>query len=44
MTEAADRVVDYAFGELGWPFLWLGNAKSNIEAEDWKKRSEERTS
>ena len=77
MTEAADRVVDYAFEELGWPFLWLGNAKSNIacarvkehqgavlidevpfvfvggqeprqvwllEAEAWKKRSEERTS
>jgi ribosomal-protein-alanine N-acetyltransferase len=30
MTEAADRVVDYAFSDLGWPFLWLGNAKSNI--------------
>ena len=23
MTEAADRVTDYAFRELGWPCLWL---------------------
>jgi RimJ/RimL family protein N-acetyltransferase len=30
MTEAANRVVDYAFDELAWPFLWLGNAKSNV--------------
>jgi RimJ/RimL family protein N-acetyltransferase len=38
MTEAADRVVDYAFGELGWPFLWLGNAKSNIASARVKQR------
>jgi ribosomal-protein-alanine N-acetyltransferase len=29
MTEAADRVTDYAFRELGWPHLWLSNAQDN---------------
>ena len=29
MTEAADRVTDYAFRDLGWPHLWLGNAEAN---------------
>ena len=29
MTEAADRVTDYAFRELGWPCLWLSNAQDN---------------
>lgn len=29
MTEAADRVTDYAFDELGWPHLWLSNAEPN---------------
>jgi [ribosomal protein S5]-alanine N-acetyltransferase len=29
MTEAADRVTDYAFRELGWPHLWVGNAEAN---------------
>lgn len=29
MTEAADRVTDYAFRELGWPHLWLSNALDN---------------
>jgi RimJ/RimL family protein N-acetyltransferase len=29
MTEAADRVTDYAFRELGWPHLWLSNAEPN---------------
>jgi RimJ/RimL family protein N-acetyltransferase len=38
MTEAADRVVDYAFNDLGWPFLWLGNAKSNIASARVKQR------
>ncbi len=38
MTEAADRVVDYAFGELGWPFLWVGNAKPNIASAKIKER------
>lgn len=38
MTEAADRVVQYAFDELGWPFLWLGNAKSNVPSARVKAR------
>ena len=29
VTEAADRVTDYAFRELGWPYLWVGNAEAN---------------
>ena len=29
MTEAADRVTDYAFRDLGWPLLWLSNAEPN---------------
>jgi [ribosomal protein S5]-alanine N-acetyltransferase len=29
MTEAADRVTDYAFRELGWPHLWVSNAEPN---------------
>lgn len=38
MTEAADRVVDYAFYELGWPFLLLGNAKSHAASTRIKER------
>ncbi|HEY5106691.1 MAG TPA: GNAT family N-acetyltransferase [Caulobacteraceae bacterium] len=38
MTEAADAVTDYAFRELGWPFLWLGNAKANIRSARVKER------
>jgi RimJ/RimL family protein N-acetyltransferase len=38
ITEAADRVVDYAFSELGWPFLWLGNAKANQASARVKQR------
>lgn len=38
MTQAADRVVDYAFDELGWPFLWLGNAKANVASARVKER------
>jgi RimJ/RimL family protein N-acetyltransferase len=38
MTEAADAVVDYAFGTLGWPFLWLGNAKANVRSARVKER------
>lgn len=38
MTEAADRVVEYAFDALGWPFLWLGNAKSNVASARVKQR------
>jgi RimJ/RimL family protein N-acetyltransferase len=29
MTEAANRVTDYAFGELRWPHLWVSNAEPN---------------
>jgi len=29
MTEAAERVTAYAFENLGWPQLWLSNAKIN---------------
>jgi len=29
MTEAADRVTDYAFRDLDWPFLWVSNAEPN---------------
>jgi len=29
MTEAAERVTEYAFRELGWPHLWLSNAGAN---------------
>ena len=29
MTEAAERVTEYAFRELGWPCLWLSNAEDN---------------
>lgn len=29
MSEAADRVTDYALRELGWPHLWLSNAQDN---------------
>jgi len=38
MTEAADAVVDYAFEALGWPFLWLGNAKTNVRSARVKER------
>lgn len=29
MTEAANRVTDYAFQDLGWSHLWVSNAESN---------------
>jgi len=29
MTEAAQRVTEFAFRDLGWPHLWLGNAEKN---------------
>jgi RimJ/RimL family protein N-acetyltransferase len=28
-TEAANRVTDYAFRDLGWPHLWVTNAEAN---------------
>ncbi len=38
MTEAADRVTEYAFLELGWPQLWLTNAASNAPSHRVKER------
>lgn len=38
ITEAADRVTDYAFAELGWPHLWLTNAQANIASRRVKER------
>jgi [ribosomal protein S5]-alanine N-acetyltransferase len=29
MTEAAERVTEFAFLVLGWPHLWLSNAEAN---------------
>lgn len=29
MTEAAERVTEFAFVDLGWPHLWLSNAEAN---------------
>lgn len=29
MTEAAERVTEFAFRDLGWPHLWLSNAEAN---------------
>ena len=29
MTEAAGRVTEFAFIDLGWPHLWLSNAEAN---------------
>lgn len=38
MTEAADRVTDYAFRELGWPCLWLTNAQDNHASRRIKEK------
>jgi len=38
MTEAADRVVDYALIELGWPHLWLTNAEVNAASHRIKQK------
>ena len=38
MTEAAQRVTQYAFQELGWPHLWLTNARNNIPSRRVKER------
>jgi ribosomal-protein-alanine N-acetyltransferase len=37
MTEAADRVTDYALIELGWERLWLCNAEVNLASHRVKK-------
>lgn len=38
MTEAADRVTEYAFLQLGWPQLWLTNAEGNVASSRIKHR------
>ena len=38
MTEAADRVTDFALVELGWPHLWLNNAEDNIASHRVKEK------
>ncbi|UYN93672.1 MAG: GNAT family N-acetyltransferase [Enhydrobacter sp.] len=38
MTEAAHRVTDYAFRELGWPHLWLSNAQGNHASRRIKEK------
>jgi RimJ/RimL family protein N-acetyltransferase len=38
MTEAADRVTDYALVELGWPHLWLNNAEVNTASHRIKEK------
>ena len=38
MTEAADRVTDYAFRTLNWPHLWLTNAQDNHASRRIKEK------
>lgn len=38
MTEAANRVTDYALVELGWPHLWLNNAEDNFASHRVKEK------
>lgn len=38
MTEAANRVTDYAFRELGWPCLWFSNALDNHASRRIKEK------
>jgi ribosomal-protein-alanine N-acetyltransferase len=38
MTEAADRVTEFAFLELGWPHLWLDNAEANLASHRVKEK------
>lgn len=38
MTEAAERVTEYAFLELGWPHLWLDNAEANTASHRVKEK------
>ena len=38
MTEAADRVTDYAFRDLGWPTLCLTNAQGNHASRRIKEK------
>jgi [ribosomal protein S5]-alanine N-acetyltransferase len=38
MTEAAERVTQYAFQDLGWPHLWLSNAQDNHPSRRIKEK------
>jgi len=38
MTEAAERVTEYVFLELGWPHLWLCNAETNAASQRIKEK------
>jgi len=38
MTEAVERVTQYAFCDLGWPHLWLTNAQDNHPSRRIKER------
>jgi [ribosomal protein S5]-alanine N-acetyltransferase len=38
MTEAAERVTEYAFLELDWPHLWLTNAEGNAPSRRIKEK------
>lgn len=38
MTEAADRVTEFAFVELGWPSLRLSNAEANTASHRIKEK------
>lgn len=38
MSEAADRVTEYAFRKLGWSHLWLTNAQDNHASRRIKER------
>jgi RimJ/RimL family protein N-acetyltransferase len=38
MTEAANRVTDYALIKLGWPHLWLSNAEVNRASHRVKEK------
>lgn len=38
MTEAAERVTDYAFRTLDWPHLWLTNAQDNHASRRIKEK------
>lgn len=38
MTEAADAVTTYAFESLGWPYIYVTNAASNIASHRIKEK------
>jgi ribosomal-protein-alanine N-acetyltransferase len=38
MTEAANRVTDFALIDSGWPHLWLNNAEANIASHRVKEK------